>query len=252
MRTTLAVAALLSAACSKPPAPLRIAAAADLRYALEDVVKAFRQQHSDVRIEPAYGSSGMFYAQLVNHAPFDLYLSADVQYPRNLSEQGLIVPGSDFTYANGRIVLWTGNASGVDVARLGMDALRQPSVRHIAIANPAHAPYGRAAEAALRSAGIYEAVKDKLVMGENISQAFQLAQTGAAEVGIVALSLAIAPGAAGQGHYWELPRDTYPRIQQGGAILKWTRNPEGAQAFRAFLLAPEGRAILKRYGFSEE
>ena len=252
MRTTLAVAALLSAACSKPPAPLRIAAAADLRYALEDVVKAFRQQHSDVRIEPAYGSSGMFYAQLVNHAPFDLYLSADVQYPRNLSEQGLIVPGSDFTYANGRIVLWTGNAAGVDVARLGMDALRQPSVRHIAIANPAHAPYGRAAEAALRSAGIYEAVKDKLVMGENISQAFQLAQTGAAEVGIVALSLAIAPGAAGQGHYWELPRDTYPRIQQGGAILKWTRNPEGAQAFRAFLLAPEGRAILKRYGFSEE
>jgi molybdate transport system substrate-binding protein len=251
-RITLGIAALLGVACTSPPAPLRIAAAADLRYALDDLVKTFRQGHAEVRIEPAYGSSGMFYAQLVNHAPFDLYLSADVQYPRKLSEQGSILPGSQFNYADGHIVLWAGNASGVDVARLGMDALRLPAVRHIAIANPAHAPYGRAAEAALRSLGIYEAVKDKLVMGENISQALQMAQSGAAEVGIVALSLAIAPGASGQGRYWEVPRDAYPRIQQGGAILKWTKNPEAAQAFRAFLLAPEGRAILKRYGFSSE
>jgi molybdate transport system substrate-binding protein len=187
---------------------------------------------------------------LVNHAPFDLYLSADVQYPRKLSEQGLILPGSEFTYADGRIVLWTANASGVDVGRLGMGALRQPTVRHIAIANPAHAPYGRAAEAALRSLGLYDAVQAKLVMGENISQTFQMAQSGAAEVGIVALSLAIAPAAAGQGRYWEVPRDAYPRIQQGGAIMKWTKNPAAAQDFRAFLLSPEGRAILKRYGFS--
>jgi len=246
----MALAALLGVACTTPPAPLRIAAAADLRYALDDLVKAFRQQRGEVRIEPAYGSSGMFYTQLVSHAPFDLYLSADVQYPRKLSEQGLILPGSEFTYADGRIVLWTSNASGVEVARLGMDALRQPAVRHIAIANPAHAPYGRAAEAAMRSLGVYEAVKDKLVLGENISQAFQLAQSGVAEAGIVALSLAMAPGAAGQGLYWEVPRDAYPRIQQGGAILRWTKNPEAAQSFRAFLLAPEGRAILKRYGFS--
>lgn len=251
-RFTLCAAALLSAACSTPPSPLRIAAAADLRYALEDVVKTFHQQHGGVRIESTYGSSGMFYAQLVNHAPFDLYLSADVQYPRKLAEQGLTLPGSDFTYADGRIVLWTGNGSGVDVERLGMDALSLASVRHIAIANPAHAPYGRAAEAAIRSLGIYDAVKDKLVMGENISQTFQMAQSGAAEVGIVALSLAIAPGAAGQGHYWEVPRSAYPRIEQGGAILKWTKNPEAGQALRAFLLAPEGRAILKRYGFSGE
>jgi len=229
---------------------LRIAAAADLRYALEDIVKAFRQRHAEVRIEQAYGSSGMFYEQLTNRAPFDLFLSADVQYPRKLSEQGLILPGSEFTYADGRIVLWASTASGVDVERLGIDALRQPAVHHIAIANPAHAPYGRAAEAALRSLGLYDAVKDKLVMGENISQTFQMAESGAAEVGIVALSLAMAPAASGQGHYWEVPRDAYPRIQQGGAILKWTRNPAAAQAFRAFLLAPEGRAILWRAGFS--
>lgn len=231
---------------------MRIAAAADLRYALDDVVKGFRQQHGGARIEPTYGSSGMFYSQLLNRAPFDLYLSADVQYPRKLAEQGLIIPGSDFTYAEGRIVLWTSNGSGIDIERLQMDALRQAAVKHIAIANPTHAPYGRAAEAALRSLGIYDVVKTKLVMGENIAQTFQMAQSGAAEVGIVALSLAIAPGAAGQGHYWEVPRDAYPRIQQGGAILKWTREPETAQAFRAFLLSPEGRAILKRYGFSPE
>jgi len=246
----LAIAVLLLAACSTPRAPLRIAAAADLRYALPDIIKAFAQRHGGVRIEPAYGSSGLFYAQLVNHAPFDLYLSADVQYPRKLADQGLILPGSGFQYAAGRIVLWSANSVGVDVALLGIDALRQPAVHHIAIANPAHAPYGRAAETALRSLGIYDAVKEKLVMGENISQTFQMAQSGAAEVGIVALSLARGPAAAGRGRYWEVPPAACPPIEQGGAILKWSHAPAAAQAFRAFLLAPEGRAILKRYGFS--
>ena len=250
IRATWGIAALLTVACGTPPAPLRIAAAADLRYALDELVRAFAIQHPAVRIEPSYGSSGMFYAQLQNRAPYDLFLSADIEYPRKLAQQGLALPGSIFTYAQGRIVLWTANASGIDVERLKMDALRQPAVHHIAIANPAHAPYGRAAEEALRSLGVYAAVQDKIVMGENVSQAFQLAESGAAEVGIVALSLAMAPGAAGQGHYWEVPVGAYPRIEQGGAILKWTRSPKAAEAFRAFLLAPEGRAILKRYGFS--
>src|ERR1022692_4693021 len=215
MRITLGIAALLSVACTTPPAPLRIAAAADLRYALDDLVKAFRERHGDVRIEPAYGSSGMFYAQLVNHAPFDLYLSADVQYPRKLSEQGLILPGSEFTYADGRIVLWTSNASGVDIERLGMAALRQPAVHHIAIANPAHAPYGRAAEAALRSLGVYDAVKDKLVMGENISQTFQLAQSGAAEVEHLADVPTGAERRGGGGHRGALARHRAGRCRPG-------------------------------------
>ena len=218
-RITLALTAFLTASCATRPVPLRIAAAADLRYALEDIVKAFRQRHAEVRIEPAYGSSGMFYEQLTNRAPFDLFLLADVQYPRKLSEQGLILPGSEFTYADGRIVLWTSAASGVDVERLGIDALRQPAVHHIAIANPPHAPYGRAAEAALRSLGLYDALKHKLVIGRDIAQTFQMAESGAAEVGIVALSLALAPAARGKGHYWEIPLDAYPRIEQGGAIL---------------------------------
>ena len=248
----VALAALGTAGCTTRPAPLRIAAAADLRFALDDVAKMYGRRHPDVSLEPVYGSSGMFYAQLLNRAPFDLYLSADLQYPRQLAAQGLILPGSEFTYALGRIVLWTAKASAVDVERLGMDALRQPAVRHVAIANPAHAPYGRAAEAAMRSLGVYDAVREKLVLGENISQAFQMAQSGAAEVGIVALSLAAAPGAAAQGRYWEVPPSAYPRLEQGGAILKASRNPDAARAFRAYLLGPEGRAILKRYGFSGE
>jgi len=242
-------AALLTTACADRPVPLRIAAAADLRFALDDLAKAYANEHGNARIEPSYGSSGVFFAELQNQAPFDLFLSADVQYPHKLAERGLILPGSEFTYAVGRIVLWTGSASGIDIMRLGIDALRQPAVRHIAIANPAHAPYGRAAEAALRSLGVYDAVKSKLVLGENISQAFQLAQSGAAEVGVVALSLAISPGAGGR--YWEVSPTAYPRLEQGGAIMKWTNDPAGARAFRTFLLAPEGRAILKRYGFSE-
>jgi len=251
--TTLAAGLVLAGSASRTASPpLRIAAAADLRFALDDLVKAFRQSHPGVEIEPNFGSSGNFYSQLLNQAPFDLFLSADSSYPHNLAKQGLIVPGSEFNYAIGRIVLWTGSASGIDVERLKMDALRQPSVRHIAIANPQHAPYGVAAEAALHKLGVYDTVKDKLVMGENISQAFQLVQSGAAEVGIVALSLTLGPTVAGQGRYWEIPLDSYPRIQQGGAIMKWTRNLDAAQAFRAFLLAPEGRAILKRYGFSGE
>ena len=155
-------AALAFGACAPKPAPLRIAAAADLRYAMDDLVKAFRERHGEVRAEASYGSSGTFFAELTNHAPFDLFLSADLQYPHKLAEQGLVLPGSEFTYATGRIVVWTPRTSAIDVARFGMEALRQPAVHHVAIANPAHAPYGRAAEAALRSLGVYDAVKDKL------------------------------------------------------------------------------------------
>jgi molybdate transport system substrate-binding protein len=243
-------AVLLTFACSAPPADLRIAAAADLRYALPDVVTAFRARHAEIHIDISYGSSGVFYSELLNHAPFDLYLSADVQYPQKLAGQHLILPGSEFTYATGRIVLWTAASSGIDVGRLGIDALRDAAVHHVAIANPAHAPYGRAAEAALHSLGVYDLIKDKLVLGENISQTLQLAQSGAAEVGVVALSLALAPG-AGHGRYWEVPLNSYPPIRQGGVILQWTREARAAQAFRAFLLGSEGRAILKRYGFGE-
>jgi molybdate transport system substrate-binding protein len=234
----------------KVPQELLVAAAADLKFAMEEMVQKFQRDSPEISVEVTYGSSGNFYSQLVNQAPFDIYFSADVGYPRKLSEQGLALEGSDFVYAVGRIVIWAPIFSPIDVERLGTEALRHSSVRHIAIANPKHAPYGKAAEAAMRSLGLYEAVREKLVYGENVAQAFQFIQSGAAELGIIALSLALAPNARDQGRYWEIPQQAYPRLEQGGVILRWARDPTAARSFRSFALGSTGREILKRYGFT--
>lgn len=233
-----------------PIQEVRVAAAADLRFALEEIIKAFGQQYPDIAVAPTYGSSGSFHSQLVNRAPFDIFLSADVTYSRELAGRGLALPGSEFVYAVGRIVIWVPKGSPIDVQRLAIEALRHDSVRHIAIANPRHAPYGQAAEAALRSLGIFDAVKEKLVFGENVSQALQFVESGAAQIGVVALSLALAPGVRDKGRHWEIPAEAYPRIEQGGIILRWARNPEAARMFRSYILGLEGRSVLRRYGFS--
>jgi molybdate transport system substrate-binding protein len=236
---------LLSAACARRAEPhkLTLAAAADLNFALEEISREFRAAHPDVDLGIAYGSSGNFYAQIRNQAPFDVFLSADVEYPRKLVQEGIGARDSLFVYAVGRIVVWVPASSPLDPAT----ALRAASVRHIAIANPQHAPYGRAAEAALRSLGIYDSVAGKLVLGENVAQTLQFVQSGAADVGIVALSLALAPPVRGQGRYWNVPMGAYPKIEQGGVILK---DSTSAREFRSFLLDEVGRRILKKYGFS--
>jgi molybdate transport system substrate-binding protein len=236
---------LLCAACGRrsEPSKLAIAAAADLNFALDEISLKFRATHPDVDLQVAYGSSGNFYAQIRNQAPFDVFLSADVEYPRKLIAEGIGARDSLFVYAAGRIVVWVPAASPLDPAT----ALRAASVRHVAIANPQHAPYGRAAEAALRSLGIYNGVERKLVLGENVAQTLQFVQSGAADVGIVALSLALAPPVRGQGRYWEVPVGAYPSIEQGGVILK---DSTAAREFRSFLLDEGGRRILKKYGFS--
>jgi molybdate transport system substrate-binding protein len=236
---------LLSAACGRRAEPhkVSIAAAADLQFALEGISGAFRAAHPDVDVQVAYGSSGNFYAQIRNQAPFDVFLSADVEYPRKLAQEGIGARDSLFVYAVGRIVVWVPASSPLDPAT----ALRAASVRHVAIANPQHAPYGRAAEAALRSMGVYDSVVGKLVLGENVAQTLEFVQSGAADVGIVALSLALAPPVRGQGRYWEVPAEAYPKIEQGGLILK---DSKAAREFRSFILAAGGRRILKEYGFS--
>lgn len=236
--------ALLGAACRHPapPSKLSIAAAADLQFALAEAARQYHRQHPQTEVAIDYGSSGNFYAQIRNGAPFDMFLSADVQYPRNLAHDGLVRADSIFIYGAGRIVVWVPTVSPLAPAT----ALRDPSVRRIAIANPQHAPYGRAAEAALRSMGLYDSVEKKLVLGENISQTMQFVQSGAADVGIVALSLAVAPTVRGQGRYWEVPLESYPKMEQGGVILK---DSPAARDFRDWLLAPAGRRLLKDYGF---
>lgn len=228
---------------------LRIAAAADLRFALEELLGLYRAAHPGVVVRASYGSSGTLFAQLENEAPFDLYLSADISYPQRLAEEGLVGPEGVFTYAVGRIVVWVPDGSPIDVEGLGMRALLAPSVRTVSIANPEHAPYGRAAVAAMRSAGVYAAVKDRLVLGENAAQALQFVQSGAADVGIVPLSLVLAPGAGGR--WFEIPADAHPPIVQGGAILRWASDPQAARDLVELLLGPRGREVLRRYGFEE-
>ncbi|HEX5752795.1 MAG TPA: molybdate ABC transporter substrate-binding protein [Archangium sp.] len=234
---------------AEPKRTLTIAAASDLKFALDELLVSFREKHPGADVQVTYGSSGNFLAQLSNGAPFDVFLSADVAYPRRLAEQGLVA-GEVFLYAVGRLVVWVPRDSPLPVAQRGMDALREPAARRIAIANPQHAPYGRAAEAALKSQGVYDTVKDRLVLGENIAQTAQFVQSGAADAGIIALALALAPAMREQGHSWEVPLDAYPRMEQGGAILKRAKDPALARAFRDHLLGPEGTAVLSRYGFS--
>jgi len=209
---------------------------------MDELAADFHRTHPAVTLRPSYGSSGNFYAQIRNGAPFDVFLSADVVYPRRLAQEGVAKPESIFLYGLGRIVVWVPAGSAVDPAA----ALGSPRIRHIAIANPQHAPYGRGAEAALHTLGLYDAAKPKLVMGEDVAQTFSFVESGAADAGIVALSLALAPQAHGKGRYWEIPLDDYPRMEQGGMILK---DSPGAQAFRAYLTSAGGRAILKKYGF---
>jgi len=241
-------------ACRPTPEPggararVRVAAASDLNAALADLMARFRASH-DVDITVSYGSSGTFYAQLLNRAPFDMFLSADLAYPRQLADRDLIVPESAFEYGTGRLVVWVPASSALDLGRAGLQALTAASVAHVAIANPEHAPYGRAAVAAMRTQGVYERVQPKLVFGESVAQAMQFVQSGAADAGIVALSLALAPAVKANGRWVEIATSDYPAIEQGGVILRWAADIDAAKAFRAYLVSADGRAILEQYGF---
>jgi molybdate transport system substrate-binding protein len=230
------------------PRHVRVAAASDLKFALDDVVKEFQAHSAGISVQPTYGSSGNFYAQIQGGAPFDLFLSADVSYTQRLATEGLTLAGSEFVYGIGRLVLWVPGESTLDVSR-GLVLLRDPQVQKVSIANPRHAPYGRAAEAALKAAGLWQEVAPKGVFGENVAQAAQFVQSGAADAGILALSLAKAPPMASAGRYFEIPAASHPPLVQGGVILKRAGDPEAAARFRAFLTGEAGRAILARYGF---
>jgi len=227
---------------------LRVSAAADLQFAMPELVAEFEKQKI-ATLQVSYGSSGNFFTQIQNGAPFDLFFSADSEYVKRLDAAGLSEPGTTGIYAMGRLVLWTRADAAVDVRRDGWKALLDSRVEKIAIANPAHAPYGKAAEAALRSAGIYDQVKGKLVFGENISQTAQFVQSGNAQVGLVALSLAISP-AMKEGHRWEVPVEAYPPIEQSAVVLRSSKNVAAARAFLDFVRGEQGREILRKNGFS--
>ena len=225
-----------------------IAAASDLNFAFKELVNSFEQQTGD-HVKLSLGSSGNFFSQIQNGAPYDLYFSADIRYPQKLVESGHAVAESLYTYAIGRIVLWVPAQSKVLVQQRGLESLLDGSIKKIAIANPKHAPYGRAAVAALEKVGLYERVKDRLVYGENISQAAQFVESGAADAGIIARSLALAPLMKAAGTYWEIPAEFHPPLEQGVIQLKGARQPAVARNFLEFLKGREGQAIMTRYGF---
>jgi molybdate transport system substrate-binding protein len=244
-----AIAALLWLAAASIPAAgtLTIAAAADLQAAFPQLVGLFERE-SGVKVSVSYGSSGTFFAQIQNGAPFDAYFSADLEYPQRLVTSGHADRDSLYQYAVGHLVLWTRTSTGIDVSR-GLAVLRDARVRRIAIANPAVAPYGRAAVAALRSGKLYDVVQTRLVLGDNLSQTAQLADSGNADVAILSLSLAFGPTLRASGIYAEIPASAHPPIDQAAVIVSASRNKDTARQFLAFMKRPEARQVLTTFGF---
>ena len=252
----LLLSAVFTGAVDQPPAPaqpaavrtLTVAAASDLQAALPPLIARF-ERDSNAKVRVSFGSSGNFFAQIQNGAPYDLYLSADIDYPRQLVASGHAEAASLYRYAIGRIVLWTRKQSGIDVSR-GLQMLTDARVTRIAIANPKFAPYGRAAEAALRHAALYEKVQGKLVLGDNISQTAQLVDSGNADVGIIALSLALGPALRASGTYAEIPASAHPPIEQAAAIISASKNKALSRELLAYLQRPEVAELLHGFGFT--
>lgn len=231
------------------PDRIHVAAAASLKYAMPDIIARFHDAHPEWTVEATYGSSGNFYAQLKSRAPFDIFFAADMKYPGQLIEEGHVEAGELFHYASGSLVLWTPHDTPIDVQEMKTGALFHPSVAKIAVANPRHSPYGQASESALRAYGVFIPNQAKLVYGENITQAAQFIESGSAQIGLIALSLARAPALADRGTYWEIPTDRYPPIEHGGVILPWSNNRALAAAFRDYVLGDAGRDLLSQHGF---
>jgi molybdate transport system substrate-binding protein len=225
---------------------ITVAAASDLRFAMSEVVAAFRVAHPDDTVEVIYGSSGKFHAQIANGAPFDLFFSADISYPRALETQGL-TSGPAKSYAVGRIVLWSLRP---ELGRLSLQELPTAAIRKFAIANPEHAPYGKRAQEALEHAGVWMAMAPKLVRGENIAQTAQFIDSGAADAGIVALSLVLAPDLEGKGTWTLIPDSWHEPLEQGYVITKRAEANPLATAFAAWIETDATREVLRRYGFT--
>lgn len=224
---------------------LTIAAAADLKFAMDEIVSSFKKSHTGAELEVIYGSSGKFHTQIQQGAPYDLFFSADIAYPRELHSKGMAA--SEVTpYAFGRLVIWS---NILDAAKMTLASLADPKISRIAIANPKHAPYGKRAEEALRASGVWDTVQPKLVYGENIAHTAQFVQTGNAEVGIVALALAVNPELAKKGGYSLIPDKLHNPLEQGYIITKRAAAKPLARQFATFMGTKTARTIMTRYGF---
>jgi molybdate transport system substrate-binding protein len=234
---------------TKGGSALIVAAAADLSSALQEISDGYEKK-TGVNVKLSFGASGALTQQIQNGAPFDLFFSADMDYPRQLISAGAADGSTLYQYAVGRLVLWVPADSALDVEHGGIKILLDPTVKKIAIGNPQHAPYGRAAVAALKHYGLYDQLSDRLVLGENISQAAQFVESGNAQAGFVALAHAAAPSMKGKGKYWEVPVDAYPPLAQGAVVLSHSEHKKEAAEFLEYIKTKESADVLRKYGFT--
>jgi molybdate transport system substrate-binding protein len=227
---------------------LSVAAAADLTSALPALAASY-QKETGKEVKLSFGASGSLTTQIQNGAPFDIFFSADEGYPRQLIQAGLADEDSLYVYARGSLILWAPSQSPLDVEHRGAQVLLDAAVAKIAMANPQHAPYGRAGEAALRHLGLYDKVASRLVLGENIAQTAQFVESGNAQVGLLSLSTALSPAMRGKGKYWVFPADSYPPLDQAVVVMSHSSRKVAAAEFINYLKTPTAGALLKSYGF---
>ena len=224
---------------------ITIAAAADLKFAMDELVGDFKKTNPDAQVDVVYGSSGNFFSQINQGAPYDLFFSADITYPQQLVTAGLAASDAK-PYAYGRIVLWSGN---MDASRMTLESLTDPKITRIAIANPQHAPYGKRAQEALQAAALWDKIQPKLIYGENIAQTAQFVESGNAQVGIIALSLAVNLELASKGGYWLIPEKLHQPLEQAYIITKRAQNNALARRFADFMDSKAARTVMIKYGF---
>jgi molybdate transport system substrate-binding protein len=241
MLVVCAILLALSARAEK----VTIAAAADLKFAMDEIVSIFKTTNPGDELDVIYGSSGKFHTQIQQGAPYDLFFSADIGFPRELAKTGFAASEVK-TYAVGRIVLWS---TRMDATKITLDSLTDPKITRVAIANPKHAPYGKRAEEALRASGVWDKIGPKLIYGENIAHTAQFVQTGNAQVGIIALALAVNPELAIKGGYWLVPDKLHNPLEQGFIITQRAAGSALAKRFANYMGSKGARAVMAKYGF---
>lgn len=245
LRLALVLLLLCGITCAHAQQPLRIAAAADLQPVLPPLLIEF-QHDTGIEVQASYKSSATLATEIVSGAPFDLFLAADLSFPQRVIEAGRAVESSPVPYARGTLVLWARNDSGL--AQLAPDALASSAIHSIAIANPEHAPYGRAAQTLLQRLRLYDAIRPKLVIAENIGQAAEYADSGNAQAGFISLTAALTPRLTADGHFVRMPDGDYPPILQGAVVIRNSGHTAAAQKFLDFLLSAATRKYLAAHG----
>jgi molybdate transport system substrate-binding protein len=246
MKRIIISVAILLVTLSVSAQKVNVAAAANLRYVLEEIKTAYVKQNPKAKVNLTFGASGMLVQQIQNGANFDFFMAADNEFPLKLKDKGL-TSGTMSTYAFGKLAIYS---ISLNVDKLGLNALNDGSVKKVAIANPETAPYGERAIELLKSKKLYDGLKSKIVLGENISQTAQFAFTGNAEIGFIALSLALAPDMAGKGDFYVVPQSLYKPIEQACILIKTTVLNTEAAKFKKFVLSPATKAIWEKWGYS--